>query len=130
MVDNSRQTGAALEAHYRFLAWLMPTVERFPKSHKFTMGNRVETIALDVLEALIEATYTRDRTQHLRKANLGIEKLRFLLRLAADLTMLDRRRYEHAARTLDETGRLVGGWMRARGASASEAIGGKNAATA
>jgi hypothetical protein len=41
-----------------------------------------------VLEALIEATDTRERTQHLRRANLGIEKLRFLLRLAADLKLL------------------------------------------
>jgi hypothetical protein len=41
--------------------------------------NRIETLALDVLEALIGATYTRERTQHLRRANLGIEKLRFPL---------------------------------------------------
>ncbi|MBA2628131.1 MAG: diversity-generating retroelement protein Avd [Gemmatimonadales bacterium] len=130
MTDNSRRTGAALEAHYRFLAWLMPTVEKFPKSHKFTLGDRVQTIALDVLEALIEATYSKERWQHLRRANLGIEKLRFLLRLAADLTMLDRRRYEHAARTLDETGRLIGGWMKSHSASHGETLGGKDAATA
>jgi hypothetical protein len=60
----------------------------------------------------------------------SLRTLRLLLRLAADLTMLDRRRYEHAARALDETGRLIGGWMRAHGPSASEAIGTKNAATA
>jgi hypothetical protein len=82
----------------------MPTVEKFPRSHKFTIGDRIEIAALDVLEMLIEATYTRDRLQHLQQANLGIEKLRFLLRLAADLKLLDRRRYEHAARALDETG--------------------------
>jgi hypothetical protein len=57
---------------------------------------------------------------------VGIEKLRFLLRLAADLTMLDRRRYEHAARTLDETGHLIGGWIK----SHNESIAVKNAATA
>ena len=44
--------------------------------------------------------------QHLREANLGIKKLRFLLRLAADLRLLGRRRYEHAARTL---GHAIGG---------------------
>jgi len=104
-------------------------VAKFPKSHKFTLGDRIEAIALDVLEALIEATYTRERTQHLRRANLGIEKLRFLLRLAADLRLLDRRRYEHAARTLDGTGRLVGGWMKARTVSVREAAGKKDAAT-
>jgi hypothetical protein len=53
MPDNSRRTGAAIEAHYRFLAWLVPTIEKFPKSHKFTIGDRIETVALDVLEALI-----------------------------------------------------------------------------
>ena len=126
MIDNSKRTGAAVEAHYRFLLWLAPTVEKFPRSHKFTIGDRIEALSLDVLEALIEATYTRERAQHLRRANLGIEKLRFLLRLAADLTMLDRRRYEHAARTLDETGRRIGGWIK----SHNESIAVKNAATA
>ena len=80
VTDNSKRTGAAIEAHYQFLAWLVPTIEKFPKSHKFTIGDRIETVALDVLEALIEATYTRERTQYLRRTNLGIEKLRFLLR--------------------------------------------------
>jgi hypothetical protein len=92
MMDNSKRTGAAIEAHYQFLAWLVPTIEKFPKSHKFTLGDRIEITALDVFEALIDATYTKERTQHLRRVNLGIEKLRFLLRLAADLSLLDRRR--------------------------------------
>jgi hypothetical protein len=46
----------AVEAHYQFLAWLARAIEKFPKSHKFTLGDRVENTALDVLEALIEAT--------------------------------------------------------------------------
>ena len=117
MADNSKRTGAALEAHYQFLAWLAPTVEKYPKSHKFSLGDRIMSLSLDLLECLIEATYTKDRLQHLRRANLGIEKLRFLLRLSADLRVLDRKRYEHAARTLDETGRMVGGWIKADHAS-------------
>jgi hypothetical protein len=129
MTNNSKRTGASIEAHYQFLVWLLPTVEKFPRSHKFTIGDRIEGSALDVLEALIEATYTRDRAKHLRHANLGIEKLRFLIRLAADLRLLDRRRYEHAARSLDDTGRLIGGWMKAHGPS-SGAMAATNAATA
>jgi hypothetical protein len=54
MTDNSKRAGAAIEAHYQFLAWLVPTIEKFPKSHKFTIGDRIEMIVLDVLEALIE----------------------------------------------------------------------------
>ena len=110
--DASRTTGAALESHYRFLLWLVPAVERFPRSQKFLLGDRIQSTALDVLEQLVEATYTRQRDQHLANANLDLEKLRFLFRLARDLRCLDNRRYEHAARSLDETGRRVGAWRK------------------
>lgn len=108
----ARQTGPALEAHYRFLLWLVPTVEKFPKSQKFLLGDRIQVTALDVLERLIEATYSRRRQHHLAAANLDIEKLRFFFRLAMDLRFLDLRRHEHAVRTLDEVGRLIGGWAK------------------
>ena len=111
--DGARNTGPALEAHYRFLLWLVPAVERFPRSQKFLLGDRIQGAALDVLESLIEATYTRRRSSQLTRANLGIEKLRFFFRLAQDLRYLDLRRYEHAARSLDETGRKIGAWTRA-----------------
>ncbi|MBM3559756.1 MAG: diversity-generating retroelement protein Avd [Alphaproteobacteria bacterium] len=107
-----RQVGPALECLYRFVLWLVPTVEKFPRAQKFLLGDRIQETALDALERLIEATYDRERRAPLRQANLALEKLRFLLRLACDLRCLDARRYEYAARSLDETGRLVGGWLR------------------
>ncbi len=116
MNDNARRTGPAVEAHYRFLEWLIPTVEKFPRSQKFLLGDRLQQAALDVLEDLIEATYTRQRRAALDSANLGLEKLRFFFRLGVDLKYLDTGRYEHAARCIDETGRLIGGWIRSEGA--------------
>ena len=59
--DRARTTGAALEAHYRFILWLVPAVERFPRNRKFLLGDRIQSTALDVLERLIEAKYTRRR---------------------------------------------------------------------
>jgi len=56
-----RETGPALEAMNLFLLWLIPTVEKFPRSQKFLLGDRIQSAALDVLERLIEATYTRAR---------------------------------------------------------------------
>ena len=75
--DGVRTTGAALESHYRFVLWLVPTLERFPRSQKFLLGDRIQATAMDVLERLIEATYTRRRAGHLASANLGLEKLRW-----------------------------------------------------
>jgi hypothetical protein len=113
MRENARTTGPALEAHYQLLIWLMPAIARFPREQRFLLGDRIQGTALDVLEALIEATYTRDRRAHLARANLGLEKLRFFFRLAQEQRHLDARRYEHAARAIDEVGRLVGGWAKA-----------------
>jgi len=58
-------------------------------------------------------TYTKARRELLADANLGLERLRFLIRLSFDLHLIDARRYEHAARGMDEVGRLVGGWIKA-----------------
>ena len=104
---------------YRFLLWLVPTIEGFPRSQKFMLGDRIQSIALAVLEALIEATNSRSRDRQLSEVNLGLEKLRVLFRIAKDLRHLDARRYEHAARTLDEVGRMVGGWIKTNCAAQS-----------
>lgn len=106
-------TGAALESHYRFILWLVPVVDRFPRTRKFLLGDRLQVTALDILERLVEATYTKQRSRHLASANLGLEKLRFLVRLARDLRCLDTRRYEFAARSIDDTGRRIGAWTKA-----------------
>lgn len=114
----ARQTSPALEKMYQFLLWLIPTVEKFPRNYKFMLGDRLHCTALDVLEGLIEATYTRNRLKILEGVNLGLEKLRIFFRLANELKVLDVRRYEHAARAIDEIGRLVGGWMKTHRAAA------------
>ena len=74
--NNTRATGPALEAMYRVLLWLIPTVEKFPRKQKFVLGDRIESTALDVLESLIGATYTKARGKMLADANLGLERLR------------------------------------------------------
>ena len=110
--DHAHATGPALDAHYRFILWLVTAVTGFPRSHKFVLGDRMQHVAMDVLEALIEATYTRRRDPALSRANLGIEKRRFFVRLALDLRCLHPRRYEYAACCLDETGRRIGAWSK------------------
>lgn len=110
--DKARRTGPALEQAYQFMLWLVPTVEKFPRSQKFLLGDRIQSAALDVIDGLVDATYSKDNRVALKRVNLLLQKLRFLFRLATDLHLLDLRRYEHAARSLDEIGRLVGGWLK------------------
>ena len=38
----ARRTGPALESMYRFVLWLVPTVEKFPRRQKFLLGDRLQ----------------------------------------------------------------------------------------
>ena len=67
------------------------------------------------LETLIAAKYTKNRQRLLEDANLSLEVLRFQMRLAKDLQCLKVESYAFAAKSIDEIGRLVGGWLRSRG---------------
>ena len=49
--DGARDIGPALGSWYRFLPWLVPTLERFPRRQKFLLGDRIQSIALDILLA-------------------------------------------------------------------------------
>ena len=113
MAELARNHAPILEKMYQCVLWLVPTVDKFPRAQKFLIGDRIQTAALDVLENLIEAAYSRDKLSILNRVNLQLEKLRYLFRLAYDLRMMDMRRYEFAARALDEIGRMVGGWRKA-----------------
>ncbi|MEI7608541.1 MAG: diversity-generating retroelement protein Avd [Rhodospirillaceae bacterium] len=110
--DDGQPSGPALEKAYQFMVWLVPVMDAFPQRQKYLLGDRIQTTALDTLEGLIEATYSRSRGGILATVNVRLSKLRFLFRLANDLHLIDRRRYEHAARSIDDIGRLVGGWMK------------------
>lgn len=100
--------------------WLLAATGRFPKHARFPFAQRIENLALDVVEDLVEARYTRQRQPILRRANLRLEKLRVLVRLAHGRRYLATSGYEHAARGLDEVGRMLGGWLRQARAAGEE----------
>ena len=107
-------TVQAVPKLYDVILWLMSRVEKFPRSQKFTLGDRTVNLALDTLELLIEATYTRDRLALLRKANVQLEKLRYLIRICHDFKMLSAKQYAYISKEMNEVGKLVGGWIRSQ----------------
>ncbi len=78
----------ALAAWTEFLEWLLATTEKFPKKARFTLTNRIDNLALDLVETLIEARFTRQRQGLIRQGNLILDKLRVLLRLAHKMALV------------------------------------------
>ena len=102
----------AITRLYDFILWMIPRLEKFPRSQKFVLGDRIETLMLDILDHLIDAAYSKQKGVPLRHANLKLEKLRYLIRLARDMKLISLKSYEFSARSVDAIGRSVGGWLR------------------
>jgi len=94
------RAGVALERAMLFATWLVPVLERFPRGQRFLLGDRLQTLTLDIIEGLIEASYQKAPWDTLHRVNVLLEKQRVLCRLAYKLRHLDVRRYEFAARKL------------------------------
>jgi hypothetical protein len=111
--NHHRKISPAIESHRRLLHWLVPTLANFPREQRFLLGDRMQSIAMDVLENLIEARFSRINAKLLKAANIGLEKLRHMLRLAFEFRYITMKKLEHASRLIDDVGRLIGGWLRA-----------------
>ena len=108
----TQETAVVVEKGYAFALWLVKKVERFPKSYRFSMGDRIVARSLDLQEALLEAAYSRIKQQPLERASHHINALRYLLRMAKDLGLIGAEPYGFASESLEEIGRMTGGWRK------------------
>lgn len=105
---------AAVTKAYDTLLWLINHVGKFPRSHRFVLGERIETRMLTVLELLIRAAYSQDKKTTLQQANVELQILRLLVRVGRDLEFTSAKQYEHISRELVGLGQQVGGWAKAQ----------------
>ncbi len=108
------QTQWAVQSCHELLLWLIPHLDQFPRNRRFTLGERLESGLLAVLEDLVEAAYTREKQAALRRANRHLAVARHLWRLCHELKVIPSKRYGHGAKLIDELGRQVGGWLRSK----------------
>jgi len=109
----SSEPAIVVQKAYDLVLWLVPKLEKFPKQHRFTLGQRMFDTALDLLSSLVESAYTPEKGPMLRTASRKTNVLRYLLRLAKDLKLMTLDSYGHASGRIDEVGRMVGGWQKA-----------------
>ncbi len=98
---------------YDLILWYVQKINLYPKKFKYSLGERIVSCFLDLLERVIEARYASGKKSHfLRQANLQLEKLRYLVRLSKDLQCITIKDYEYVIRQTTEIGRMIGGWEK------------------
>ena len=96
--------------YYDLLSWLLDRTAKFPKNMRFSLVQKVDRIALDLLELFIEALYRKDRQEMFQPVNIELEKLRVFLRLSHDRMLLSAEQLRYAVSEIDEIGRMWHGW--------------------
>jgi len=69
---------------YDVTKWFLERVDGFPKNQRFIFGQRLVAAAIDILDLLVEAAYRKEKREVLVRANLRLERLRWLVRLAGE----------------------------------------------
>jgi four helix bundle protein len=94
------------------LTWTAERVAKFPRDHKFTVGDRLVETCLDIMSNLVEASYKRDKQALLTSASRALVRARVLVRLARSLRCLSESQQVHFDKESVEIGRMLGGWIR------------------
>jgi len=98
---------------YDLILWLLPQASKFPRVHRFGLGERVVRQVLDFQETLVKAGLSKkERARLLDDADVQLAILRQNLRLCKDLDIIKLNQYEHVSKMLAEIGRLLGGWKK------------------
>ncbi|MEA2099438.1 MAG: diversity-generating retroelement protein Avd [Campylobacterota bacterium] len=97
---------------YQLSLWYIKKIERFPKNHKFTLGEKIQNEMIELLMIYTQAVYSKNKRELLNKANLSIEKLRILTRLLNDLDVLSTQNRRFVLDSLNEIGAMSGGWSK------------------
>ena len=97
---------------YDFLRWLVPVTLKFPRQHRFVLAQVLQGKAFEFQEAILSAGQGNDTHAALARADTALASLRVYLRLSRELGLLAEGSYEHGARSLEEIGRLLGGWRK------------------
>jgi len=106
------QPALVVSRMYDFSLWIVNKVQNFPRSHRAQLGDRLISAALDLLLALVQASFSAEKASLLDAANRHVHSLRYLLRLSKDLHLISLDSYAHAAAQCEEVGRMAGGWRK------------------
>lgn len=83
-----------------------------PKTHRHSIGGRVDTLFVEVIEAIAVATFLsqEEKQPWVRLAIRKLDTLKVLLMVLWEARSLDTKKYATLSVPLEEVGKMLGGW--------------------
>lgn len=99
---------------YKFYVRLYSCIKTFPKKDRFTLGQKCENTALEILELLFLANSKPNskKIPVLADVDLKLKVLQTLIRICNDVRAIEQKTYISLEEPLEEIGRMLGGWIK------------------
>lgn len=97
---------------YDFLLYMYPVIAKYPKYEKFTLQTQTKNCVIELERHIIKANKSTAKKSLLYEADVLIEELKMLIRLAHDLRYINHHQYETISRKIAEIGALLGGMIK------------------
>ena len=88
--------------------------DTFPKKSRYTLGDKIDKLFLDILELVNIAIYQRpeEKIITLRKTILRLDSLKFFIMISWETKLLHTEKYIILSEHLNELGKIIGGWKK------------------
>lgn len=97
---------------YDFYLQITQIITRFPKTKRYTLGQRLDETTLEMFGILFSLPLSSDKVALLSQVSCRLDLLKVLLRLAKDTQALPLNQYLALQAQLQEIGKMLGGWIR------------------
>ncbi len=103
-----------LDKLYAFYKEITVVIVSFPKSRKYTLGEHIERLTLEIIELVISAGYKpkEEKLETVYEISAKLDVLKMLVRLAYETKCMQSKDYQCLSADLSETGKMTGGWIK------------------
>ncbi len=100
------------QATYKLALTVYQMSSNFKREHKYSLGEKLKDICHEILDLVVLANVSGDKTEILDRLSRKLETLRVHMRLAADLKITGLGHIENANILIEDIGKQIGGWKK------------------
>lgn len=100
------------KASYDLLVHIFEQVKNFNRDYKYTLGERLQNEALDLITQIYRANGEQQKLPFLESAINNVELLKLYLRLSKDLRLINIPHFADLTQKLDGVSKQLTGWHK------------------
>lgn len=97
---------------YQLVLNVYRVVGNFKREYKYTLGEKLKDVCHQILDLVVLANVSRDKTEALNQLDRRLETLRIHLRLASDLKTVGLNSIETINLLIEDIGKQLIGWRK------------------